>query len=126
MKAPSTGVTDLRRVFRAARYSLQGLRSAWNEPAFVQEVLLGVILAPLGLWLGDSAIERVLLVGSLVLVLIVELLNSAVEAAVDRIGPERHQLAGHAKDMGSAAVLLSIFLALMVWALILVPKLFYR
>ncbi len=118
------GLLDLRRVARAAGYSLAGLRAALkHEAAFRQEAALFVILAPLGFWLGRNGIERSLLIGSLVLVLIVELLNSAVEAAVDRIGSEQHELSGRAKDMGSAAVLLALLLVVAVWALVLAERL---
>ena len=111
---------DLRRVVRAGGYSLNGLRAALrHEAAFRQEAALFVILAPLGIWLGRSGIERALLLGSLVLVLIVELLNSAVEAAVNRVGSERHELSGRAKDLGSAAVLLALVLVPLTWALVL-------
>lgn len=84
--------------------------------------MAALVLAPVGVWLSETAIERVLLLGSLLIVLIVELLNSAVEATVDRIGPERHPLAGQAKDLGSAAVLVSLFLALLVWGSIVLPR----
>ena len=94
-----------------------------HEAAFRQEVALFVILAPLGFWLGRNGIERSLLIGSLVLVLIVELLNSAVEAVVDRIGSEKHELSGRAKDMGSAAVLLALLLVVVVWTLVLAERL---
>ncbi len=118
------GLFDLKRVMRAVGYSLAGLKAALkHEAAFRQELALFVILAPLGFWLGRNGIERSLLVGSLVLVLVVELLNSAVEAVVDRIGSEKHDLSGRAKDMGSAAVLLSLFLAVGVWALVLAERL---
>jgi diacylglycerol kinase (ATP) len=96
---------NIGRVVRAAGYSLLGLKAALkNEAAFRQELVLFVVLAPLGTWLGRDGIERAMLIGSLMLVLIVELLNSAVEALVNRIGTERHELSGMAKDMGSAAV----------------------
>lgn len=81
-----------------------------------------VVLAPLGIWLGQSGVERALLVGSLMLVLIVELLNSAVEALVDRIGSERHELSGVAKDLGSAAVFVALVLVVVVWSLVLIPR----
>ena len=81
-----------------------------------------VVLAPLGVWLGQSGVERALLVGSLMLVLIVELLNSAVEALVDRIGSERHELSGVAKDLGSAAVFVALVLVVVVWSLVLIPR----
>jgi len=104
-------------------YSMQGLRACYrHEEAFRQEVLLLVPLLPLGLWLGESPVERALLIGSLLIVPIVELLNSAIEANVDRIGTERHELSGRAKDIASAAVFASIVLACVVWGLVLVPK----
>ncbi len=112
----------LARAWRALGYSLAGLRAAWrHESAFRQELLVALIVIPLGLWLGQGGVEKVLLAGSWVLVLIVELLNSAIEAVVDRIGQERHELAGRAKDLGSAAVLLTILLAILIWGLILLP-----
>jgi len=115
-KARSGG---LRRILRATRFSMAGLRAAWtNEAAFRQECLAAAVLVPLAFWIGRTATERSLLIGSCMLVLIVELLNSALEAAVDRIGTERHPLAGRAKDLGSAAVLIGLVLAGIVWALI--------
>jgi diacylglycerol kinase (ATP) len=108
------------RIRAALLNSLAGLRAAWiNEEAFRQEALLFFIGAPLGLWLGRTGIERALLVGVLFNVLIVELLNSAVESAVDRIGFERHELSGRAKDIGSAAVFVALALAGAVWLLVL-------
>jgi diacylglycerol kinase (ATP) len=106
----------LARIARATGYSFKGLRAAFaNEEAFRQELLIVVILSPLALWLGRTAVERALLIGSLLLLLIVELLNSAVEAAIDRIGLERHELSGRAKDMGSAAVFVALVLTGVVW-----------
>lgn len=111
---------DIGRIVRAAGYSIAGLQAALRkEAAFRQEVILFGIFAPFGVWLGHSGIERALLVGSLFIVLIVELLNSAVEAAIDRISKKHHKLSGRAKDMGSAAVYLSILLAILTWALVL-------
>ena len=113
------------RILKATVWSLQGLRAAWlHESSFRLEVYLFVVLAPLALWLGDDAIERVLLVGSMLLVLSVELLNSAVEAVIERFGPEYHELAGRAKDMGSAAVFVLMMNVLLCWGLILGPRLF--
>ncbi len=110
----------LTRVLRAAGASWKGLLGAYREEAaFRQELGLSVLVIPLGLWLGRSGVERALLVAPMILVLIVELLNSAVEATVDRIGLERHVLAGLAKDIGSAAVLLSFVLLGVVWLLVL-------
>ena len=111
---------DMGRVFRAFRYSMQGFKAAFQgEAAFRQELVVVLLLAPVGIWLGKTGVEQALLVGSLLLVLIVEILNSAIEAVVDRFGGELHSLSGQAKDMGSAAVLLSIFLAMLVWFLVL-------
>jgi diacylglycerol kinase (ATP) len=108
------------RVVRAFGYSLQGFRYAWREEAaFRQEVSLAVAIVPVGLYLGRSGIERALLVWPMLQILVVEILNSALEAVVDRGGLERHPLAGMAKDMGSAAVLLSFGLLGTVWLLIL-------
>ena len=115
------GVNGVTRILHACGYSAAGLKAAFiNEQAFRQELYLLIILLPLALWLGEDGSERALLVGSLLLVPIVELINSAIEAVVDRIGSERHELAGRAKDISSAAVLLSILLACSIWALILV------
>lgn len=111
---------DAGRVQRAFGYSLKGLRAAYRkESAFRQELILAVVLVPLGIWLGRTGVERALLIGSVLLVLIVELLNSAVEATVDRGGKNWDKLAGRAKDMGSAAVLIALLLALTTWALVL-------
>ena len=111
----------LMRLLRAAGYSWQGLTAAFrNEAAFRQEVALSLVLIPLALWLGENGTERALLVMAWVLVLIVELINSAIEAVVDRFGAERHELAGRAKDIGSAAVLISLINAGLVWLLVLV------
>ncbi len=110
-------------VWRAFVWSLKGLRAAWEvESSFRLEVYSFVVLAPLGLWLGEDAIERVLLVGSLLLVLSAELLNSAVEALIERYGPEHHELAGMAKDMGSAAVFVLMLNVIFCWAVILLPR----
>ena len=110
----------LTRLLRAFRYSFQGFRYAWREEAaFRQEVLLGAVVIPVGLYLGRSGVERALLVSPMLLILVVEILNSAVEAVVDRSGTERHPLAGMAKDMGSAAVMLSFALLGTVWLLVL-------
>ncbi len=112
------------RILLATKWSLQGLRAAWlNESSFRLEVYLFVVLAPLGLWLGASAIERALLLGSCMLVLSIELLNSAIEAVIERYGAEHHELAGRAKDMGSAAVFVLMLNVLLTWGLILGPRL---
>jgi len=112
-----TGIT---RLIRAFGYSLQGFILAWREEAaFRQEVCLAAVVIPAGLWLGRSGIERALLVYPMLQILVIEILNSAVEAVVDRGGTERHPLAGMAKDMGSAAVMLSFALLGTVWLLVL-------
>jgi diacylglycerol kinase (ATP) len=119
------GIVDLGRIVRATRYSFSGFKAAIaREAAFRQELALFVVLAPIGLWCGRTAVERVLLVGSLLVVLIVELLNSAIEALVNRIGTAPHELSAIAKDMGSAAVFVALALVVIVWALILVPRVF--
>lgn len=111
-------------MWKAFRYSLAGLLAAWRfESSFRLESYLFVVLAPLGFLLGASGVERALLVGSLLLVLIVELLNGAVEAIVDKTTPEFHELAGRSKDMGSAAVFLAMMGVLFTWAVILLPRL---
>ncbi|MDH2997887.1 diacylglycerol kinase [Pasteurellaceae bacterium LFhippo2] len=111
---------NFQRVVRAAGYSMKGLKAAYiHEAAFRQEVWLALFMVPLGLILGDGAIEKVLLIGSVLLVLVAELLNSAVESVVDRIGSEYHELSGRAKDIGSAAVFVAMVLAGITWALIL-------
>jgi diacylglycerol kinase (ATP) len=103
------------RLLHAAGYSLAGLRAGWGEPAFRQEVLAAVVLVPLAFWIGRGWMEVSLLLAVVVLVLVTELLNTAVEAAIDRIGPDWHALSKRAKDMGSAAVLLSLLLCAGVW-----------
>jgi diacylglycerol kinase (ATP) len=122
---PIRGITDIKRIIRATAYSFAGLKAAIvGEAAFRQELALFVIFAPLGAWLGQTGVERALLIGSLMVVLIVELLNSALEAVVNRIGTERHELSGIAKDLGSAAVFVALALVVVVWALLLVPRFF--
>lgn len=113
------GNTGIGRILRVAKFSSQGIAAAWkNEAAFRQELLLVVVLLPIGVWLGQTALERAVLIGSLLLVLVVELLNSAIEAAIDRHGDEVHELSGRAKDMGSAAVLISLLTVVVIWGLI--------
>jgi len=113
------GNTGIRRIVRATRFSAFGLSAAWkNEAAFRQEVLLVVLLLPVGLWLGQTMLERALLTMCLLIVLIVELLNSAIEAAIDRHGDEIHELSARAKDMGSAAVFMSLLLVVVVWSMV--------
>jgi diacylglycerol kinase (ATP) len=123
-ESPFKGKTGLQRVLNATRYSLEGFAAAArHEDAFRQELMLAAVLVPLGLWLGNGGVERALLVGSVLLVLVVELLNSAVEATVDRVSLEDHQLAKRAKDLGSAAVMMSLVATGAVWLLVLLPRL---
>ena len=112
----------LSRVWHALGYSLAGLRAGWYETAFRQEALASVLLLPAAFWLGRSWVEVVLLAGSVLLVMIVELLNTGIETAIDRIGPEWHDLSKRAKDMGSAAVLLSLVLCAGTWVLALAQR----
>ncbi len=119
-ESPFKGKTGLRRIINAAGYSWAGLVAAFrHEDAFRQEVFLAAILIPLAFLLGENFVGRALLIGSVLLVLIVELLTSAVEAAVDRISLEHHHLIKRAKDMGSAAVLIALLNAVVVWGLVL-------
>src|SRR5271169_805763 len=120
MESLHKGKTGLQRIWNAFGYSLDGLRSAYkHEAAFRQETLLAVLLVPLALWLPGSHIGKVLMICSVLLVIIVELLNSAIEAIVDRISLDQHELAKRAKDIGSAAVLVSLVNVLVVWGLVL-------
>ena len=122
---PKPGATGLRRIINASGYSMHGIMAGLkHESAFRQEALLAIILLPLALWVGQTAIEYILLIGSLLLVLIVELLNSAVEAVVDRVSDEMHELSGRAKDMGSAAVLFSLVNVALIWGLIIFQNFF--
>jgi len=124
MLEPHKGATGLRRILNATRYSLEGVAAAArHEAAFRQELLLAAVLVPLGLWLGADGVERALLAGSVLMVLVVELLNSAVEAVVDRASPEHHELAKRAKDYGSAAVMVALAVTGLVWVLLLLPRL---
>lgn len=117
--------TGWRHLVHSTRYSLKGLKAAWrHEAAFRQELILFLLLLPLVVWVGDGPVEWVLLLGSGLVVLAVELLNSAIESVVDRIGPEHHELSGRAKDLGSAAVMASLLLAGLTWLLLLGQKLF--
>ena len=110
------GRTGFNRMWHATGYSLAGLRAGWSEAAFRLEACLAIVMLPLAFWVGRGWVEVALLAGSVLLVLIVELLNTGIEAAIDRIGLERHALSKRAKDMGSAAVFLSLLLAGGVWA----------
>jgi diacylglycerol kinase (ATP) len=110
----------VKRLINACLFSTAGFKATWeHEEAFRQEVLLFVVTTPLAIWLGQTAIEKILLIGTMVLVLLVELLNSAIETIVDRVGFEHHELSGRAKDIGSAAVMMSLVWAAITWALIL-------
>ncbi|TBR07685.1 MAG: diacylglycerol kinase [Lysobacter sp.] len=114
------------RILKAAKWSMQGLRAAWlHESSFRLEVYLFLVLAPLGWWLADDGVERALLIGSMLMVLAVELLNSAIEAVIERYGAEFHELAGRAKDMGSAAVFVLMLNAVVTWAALLGPRLLH-
>lgn len=120
MESPYKGKTGLRRLINATRYSIAGfVAAARHEDAFRQELMLAAVLVPLGLVLGANGVERALLAGSVLLVLLVELINSAVEATVDRVSLEDHSLAKRAKDLGSAAVMLSLATMAAVWLLVL-------
>jgi diacylglycerol kinase (ATP) len=120
MESPFKSKNGLERIAKALGYSIQGLKSAYkNETAIRQETWLMIVLIPLAFYLGNTNIERILLVGVTVLVFIVELLNSAVEAAVDHTSIDHHALAARAKDIGSAAVMVAIFLFMFVWGLVL-------
>lgn len=117
----SQGPKGIARIIKASQYSWQGFKAAFaNEEAFRQEIFLAIILIPLSLYLGDSGIERALLISVVLIILIAELLNSGIEAIVDRVGTDHHELSGRAKDIGSAAVVLSFINATIVWALVLI------
>ena len=119
------GKTGLRRLVNATGYSWQGLRASWqHEAAFRQELLLAVVLGATSFWLAQNVLQWLALITPLLLLLIVELLNSAIEAVVDRIGDEHHELAGRAKDMGSAAVLLCLLLVTLVWGTLCYERFF--
>lgn len=113
-------VKGIKRIINAMFFSFAGFKATWqHEEAFRQEVLLFLITLPIALWLDRSRVETLLMIGSMILVLLIELLNSAIEAVVDRIGLEHHELSGRAKDIGSAAVMLSLVWAAITWAVIL-------
>jgi diacylglycerol kinase (ATP) len=112
---PQKARKGLSRIFHAGGYSLAGLKAGWGETAFRQEAILSIFLVPAAFWLGQTWVEIALLVGSVILVMVVELLNTGIETAIDRIGTEWHALSKRAKDMGSAAVLLSLLLCVGIW-----------
>ena len=117
MRKPMNQKTGVSRLIAATGYTFAGLTAAFkSEEAFRQEVLLAVIMIPAALWLGQTLLERIVLIATVLIVMITELLNTAVEYTIDRIGQERHELSGHAKDIGSAAVFVSLMLALITWA----------
>jgi diacylglycerol kinase (ATP) len=111
----------IKRLINACIFSVAGFKATWtHEEAFRQEVIIFVVSTPIALWLGETTIEKLLLIGSVVLLMLVELLNSAVEAVVDRVGFEHHELSGRAKDIGSAAVMMSLAWVAVTWTLILI------
>ena len=117
----SQGTSGLARLVKATQFSWRGLKAAFvNEQAFRQEVYLGAVLIPLALYLGENGLECALLISVVLLILVVELMNSGIEAIVDRVSTDHHELSGRAKDVGSAAVLLSLINASTVWALVLI------
>ena len=121
----ASGFRGPRQIWNAFKWSMKGLRAGWrHEASFRMEVGIAVVLLPLGLWLGHGALEKLALVFPSMLVLSAELLNSAIEAVVDKVSPEFHELAGRAKDMGSAAVFVLLVLVVLSWGLILGPRLF--
>jgi diacylglycerol kinase (ATP) len=120
---PQKARKGLNRMWHATGYSMAGLRAGWGETAFRQEALAAMLMIPLAFWLGRNWLETAMLCASVVLVMVVELLNTAVETAIDRIGPDWHDLSKRAKDMGSAAVLLSLLLCAGIWAAALYHRL---
>lgn len=121
---PQKERTGLNRVWHAFGYSLAGLRAGWGETAFRQECIAAFVMVPLAFWLGRSWVEVALLAGSVLLLMVVELLNTAIETAIDRVGPEWHDLSKRAKDMGSAAVLLSLLVCAGIWLAALAQRFF--
>jgi diacylglycerol kinase (ATP) len=119
---PQKSRRGLNRIWHATGYSIAGLRAGWNETAFRQEALASIVLLPAAFWLGRGWVETVLLAGTVVLIMIIELLNTGIETAIDRIGPEWHDLSKRAKDMGSAAVLLSFLLCTATWLMALYSR----
>jgi diacylglycerol kinase (ATP) len=117
--------TGLSRIWHAGGYSVQGLRAAWHEKAFRQEVIASLVLLPLAFWLGRNWVEITLLAGSVWLVMVVELLNTGIEAAIDRVGLEWHPLSKRAKDMGSAAVLMALLLCVAIWGTAVFQRVFH-
>ena len=123
MESPFKGKTGLVRLWQALLNSIDGFKLAFkHENAFRQEVALACVLLPLALWVNVPAVERLLLIGSVLLLMLVELLNSSIEAAIDRIGLERHELSKRAKDTASAAVFLAVAILVLTWSLLVLPK----
>jgi len=119
------GNTGIKRILRATGFSIQGLAAAWkHEAAFRQETVLLIILVPVAFWLGETVLIQALLISVCLLVLIVELFNSAIEAAIDRHGDEHHELSGRAKDIGSAAVMISLAIVLLTWGAVICDRFF--
>ena len=119
---PQKARTGINRIIHAGGYSIEGMKAGWGETAFRQEATAAIFLVPLAFWLGDNWVETALLAGTVLIVMIVELLNTGIETAIDRIGPEWHALSKRAKDMGSAAVLLSLLLCGSVWVAALLQR----
>ena len=119
---PQKARTGINRIIHAGGYSIEGMKAGWGETAFRQEAIAAIILVPLAFWIGNSWVETALLAGTVLIVMIVELLNTGIETAIDRIGPEWHALSKRAKDMGSAAVLLSLLLCGGVWTAALLQR----
>ncbi len=123
--APPEGNTGIRRIINAFKFSLQGFRACFRtEEAFRQEIYLTALMVPAAFWIGDTNVEQIVLLGSVVLVLITEMLNTAIERAIDRISTERHELSKEAKDMGSAAVFMALVFCGFAWVMIAIPKFF--
>ena len=122
---PQKARTGLNRIIHAGGYSIEGMKAGWGETAFRQEAIAAIILVPLAFWIGNSWVETALLAGTVLIVMIVELLNTGIETAIDRIGPEWHALSKRAKDMGSAAVLLSLLLCGCVWVAALLQRFYF-
>lgn len=116
---PNPGNLFTRRIITTSRQSIAGLRVAWGEEAFRIEAFMLLALLPLAIWLGENAVEQVLMIASLLIVMIVEVLNTAVEKTIDRISADRHPLSGQAKDLGSCAVMIALVMAALVWAALL-------
>lgn len=123
--SPPAGNTGIRRIINAFKYSLQGFRACFRtEEAFRQEIYLTALMVPTAFWIGDTNVEQIVLLGSVVLVLICEMMNTAIERAIDRISTDRHELSKDAKDMGSAIVFMALLFCGFTWMMIAIPKFF--